>query len=391
MINTFGRVRNINTTKNYVFIGLQTPNKNGYKQLLVDTQDKLNISTIKLLKNNDLIYFCAEEIMNHKGLPIYKLDNIIKIVPSLLSDLPNYNRMGIKTKNFIDALNGKEQLRILNVHDNVIKYLRNYFDSRGYKEVVGNILESTPTSSYTPFFETHSQNGSDLFLRVTTENSLKQTTALTLESTYSLQPVFHNKKKTYTASPQVLTLEYGSLNSSDQEFINFIKNYINSVSLFASSENLDIPELPELKVISYDEAIKIIPDFGLHHLEKIELNKNLIVYDVPANSPFIKKVDGKCVEIQWYINGQFVAHAYQDETNYDKICIAAKEQALSQGLSNYNHMEYFNMAVPDTYSCGLGIEKSLMYILGLNNLISVQNPLGLDAIDDEYGRKRIKR
>ena len=70
-----------------------------------------------------------------------------------------------------------------------------------------------------------------------------------------------------------------------------------------------------------------------------------------------------------------------------RIVNAIKNQAACLDLMEYNQMLYFNLGLPLTYSGGLGIEKSLMYLLGLNHMISIQNPIGVDSLEKEYVRK----
>lgn len=73
--------------------------------------------------------------------------------------------------------------------------------------------------------------------------------------------------------------------------------------------------------------------------------------------------------------------------DYQKIANAIKNQAACQDLMDYNQMLYFNLGLPLTYSGGLGIERSLMYLLGLHHMISIQNPIGVDSLEKEYVRK----
>lgn len=296
--------------------------------------------------------------------------------------------MSMDKRHFVNALNGKEEIKVWNIKNEIFSFLRNYFTHLQYKEVVGELLEEVRTTSLIfPFTVSSKCRDQNYYLRVTLENALKQTTALTLDSTFALQSVFYDKLGKKQESPQTQTLEFVSLNFDDDRMIQFLIDYFEQVLFLAQKFNLEIPAYEKITVLQYSEALKYIPDFGKHHLKHTKLNDNLIVLNVPVESPYILEKDGKKVELQWYIHGHYVAHSYFDEVDYQKIANAIKNQAACQDLMDYNQMLYFNLGLPLTYSGGLGIERSLMYLLGLHHMISIQNPIGVDSLEKEYVRK----
>ncbi len=385
-MNLFGRLRNINKTKNYYFLGLYVPTF-GYINAIID-KNVLKYS----LNIGDLLYFDYEYIKNNEGKDIIRIINITEIVKNNIGTFKESSRNNANLNNFINSFNGNNQLKVYNIYVKTLKYLRDYFNDNHFQEVTGNVLEMVPTSSFVPYFETQSNNSPNhYYLRITTENSLKQTTMMTLKSSYSLGPVFYDKKGKMGEQQQVITLEFVSIDWNHETFIDFIRNYINTIVQFANDEHLNIQKLKDPLVLDYNYVTKKIPDFGPHHIQNTDITENLIVLNVPNNSPFIREIDGNKTETQWYLHGKMVAHAYNDENDYKKRKAAVDLQAIKQDKIFYNTMSYFQYGLPFTYSGGLGIEKSMQHILGLNNMISMQNPLGNDACENELIRKRRKK
>ena len=374
------RVLNIRKHKNVTFLDSYT-SRFGKIQVMYDNELSFPVCC------GDLI--CADVFIetNNRGNKVLRLNKLIKIIPSFEADLYNPNNHGSQREiDFINARNGGMQISLLEYKIKLVEEIKKVLIQKNYIDasLFINTVERFQNGSNIKDAVIKDRSDSEpKYLRVTFENQLKQMSGLTLNSTFAIDKVFRNMGEDNGHINEFLMLEFVSLHEDIDDIINFIFE-IDALSRSVKNDyNLNtLKECDNLEVVSYSSLLKNTSDFSLIQHEL----KNVLIKDFPCDSPYIKSYDNFQSEVRWYMNGKWICHFYEDENDYNEIEKNLKLQDQNTGKENTNPMSYFKWGLPDSTSLGLSIDRWLQLFLGLENINSIANPIGLD-----YVKKRRKK
>lgn len=368
------RVLNIRKHKSVVFVDAYT-NNDKTEQIMFDK----NIFDKNPVKHGDCFAVDGNLATNLKGLEVFKVEECLWVSPCQNWELGKHIQPGDKGYEKyaqINARNGGKQVNIYKLKQELIKELGCFLEKEEFENVKCSVLEKERTGSAIPPFQTKGASNDELlYLRITPENQLKQTSAILLKSVYTIDNVFFNKNPDAKHYPEVCTLEFVALDYTKQKILRFITKVSQIMGSLSKkygfeSELADIPE-----IVDYNDLEKL----GIKYQRRISEFKNTILINTPVHSPFVKSnARGQRTEIRWYVNGAFTAHGYQDETDYSKIKEALQRQKVNNNLENVNEMSYFKWGLPKSTSFGLGIDAVVCRYLNLEHMALACNPLGIN-------------
>ncbi len=369
-----GRILNIRKQKFVVFVDAYTSNQQ-IEQLMFDR----NMFFESGLKRGDCFAMDGNDFTNKNGQQVFNVDNILWISPTQNWDMSRDGKVGEKGYSRFaqeNALNAGSQVRVFKLKNELIKTISDLLEKDGFEAVKCQVLEPKRTASLIPPFETKTRFGNqDLYLKITSENQLKQMSAILLKSVYTIDNVFYNKHADAKHQPESCTLEFVGLDFSRQKLLKLI-THLSQISYDLCEKygfETDKQKLPE--IIDYND----LEHLGIKYQRRIPEFKNTILVNVPVNSPFIHCDEkGSRTETRWYLNGSLTAHGYEDETNPKNIQQMLQKQKQDNQCDDVNEMEYFNWGLPKSFSFGLGIDALVCRYLNLQHMSLATNPLGIN-------------
>jgi len=110
---------------------------------------------------------------------------------------------------YLDLLANPESVRIAKIRSDVVKWIRDFFDNRGFMEVETPILQAIPGgASARPFKTHHNALDIDLYLRVAPELYLKRLIVGGLEKVYEMARCFRNEGIDHAHNPEFTQIEF---------------------------------------------------------------------------------------------------------------------------------------------------------------------------------------
>jgi lysyl-tRNA synthetase class 2 len=109
----------------------------------------------------------------------------------------------------LDLIMNKSTVQTFKARSNIVKFIRNYFDSNGFYEVETPILlKSAGGATAEPFYTEHNDLKMTLALRIATELPLKQLVIGGIHKVYEIGRQFRNEGIDLTHNPEFTTCEY---------------------------------------------------------------------------------------------------------------------------------------------------------------------------------------
>ncbi len=229
-----------------------------------------------------------------------------------------------------------------------ISRLREYLTTRGYVEVETPVLQ-VQTSGEADTFETfHQTNGEVRFLRISPELYLKRMLVAGFERVFELGKVFRNEGISRWHSPEFTTLEIYEAYATHEDARRLVERLIEEVWGYGngptSSVVVDGRHVPE-------EALKGIPGF---------VWRNHLPID---ESPLSPELDGYADRSELYIDGVEVA-------NVGPNLLDVEEQAKKLPEMK-DYLEALRAGLPPSIGIGIGIDRLVAKIAGVDNLRDV--------------------
>jgi len=112
-------------------------------------------------------------------------------------------------KRYLDLLSNEQSMEIAKIRSNVVRELRNYFDSKGFYEVETPVLQTLYGGALAKPFETH-HNALDipLYLRIAPELYLKRLIVGGFEKVYEIAKCFRNEGIDNNHNPEFTQIEF---------------------------------------------------------------------------------------------------------------------------------------------------------------------------------------
>ncbi|MFN4220164.1 MAG: lysine--tRNA ligase [bacterium] len=306
------------------------------------------------------------------------------------------------------------------VRNKIIKFIRNYLDSRGFIEVETPMLNIIPTGALAKPFKTfHNALGIEMYLRIAPELYLKRLIVGNFEKVYELGKVFRNEGISTKHNPEFTILElyqaFADLTDMIQlteDLISQLVNYIhNSQEIeyqgkkinfstpfkkisFAKElykKNIDIEKLRKdkdyLEKIAKElhitnKTLSHVIDKAFDELVKPELIDPTFVLDYPVEiSPLAisKQDDPMYVErFELFIANFEVANAFSELNDpFEQERRFLQQQALKESGEEEAHEydeDYINAlkyGLPPTGGLGFGIDRLVMILTNQNSIREV--------------------
>ena len=109
---------------------------------------------------------------------------------------------------YVDLIMNDEVKGVFVARSRIIKYIRDYMDSRGYIEVETPILHGTAGGAAArPFITHHNTLDIDMYLRIATELHLKRLIVGGFEKVYEIGRIFRNEGMDIKHNPEFTTME----------------------------------------------------------------------------------------------------------------------------------------------------------------------------------------
>lgn len=306
------------------------------------------------------------------------------------------------------------------IRNKIIKFIRNYLDSKGFVEVETPILNIIPTGALArPFKTFHNTLGIEMYLRIAPELYLKRLIVGNFEKVYELGKVFRNEGISTKHNPEftILELYQAFADLSDmieltEDLISQLVNHIhNSTEIeyqgkkinfstpfkkvsFAQElyrKNIDIEKLRKdkdyLEKIAKElhiknKALSHVIDKAFDEFVKPELIDPTFVLDYPVEiSPLAisKQDDPTYVErFELFVANFEVANAFSelnDPFEQERRFLQQKEFKESGEEEAHEYDEdYINAlkyGLPPTGGLGFGIDRLVMILTNQNSIREV--------------------
>ena len=166
----------------------------------------------KKLDIGDVVGITGEVFKTNKGEISVKADTLVLLAKSLLPLPEKFH--GLKDvdlryrQRYVDLIVNPEVRDTFVARSKIIKYVREFLDSRGYFEVETPILMSEAGGAAARPFETHHNTlDLDMYLRIATELHLKRLIVGGFEKVYEIGRIFRNEGMSIKHNPEFTTVE----------------------------------------------------------------------------------------------------------------------------------------------------------------------------------------
>jgi len=321
----------------------------------------------------------------------------------------------------LDLIANPRVRRIFRLRSELIRFLRNFLDERGFLEVETPMMHPIPGGAAArPFVTHHNALDMDLFLRIAPELYLKRLLVGGLERVYELNRNFRNEGVSTRHNPEFTMLELYQAYADYNDMMNLVEEMIpaaaqhllNQIRVDGENGELDLsPPWPRLTMVgAVQEATGI--DFGplsdadarekaaglvevtaddtwgrlLNRVfeEKVEerLIRPTFIMDYPLDiSPLAKKIKERprlTYRFELFIGGREIANAFSELNDpLDQRSRFAGQAARRAGgdLEAHRMDEEFLSALeygmPPAGGMGIGIDRLVMTLTGVPSIRDV--------------------
>ncbi len=379
--------------------------------------DKKTIELFNLIDRGDLIGIKGSLFKTKKGeltINVKKIELLTKSIEVLPEKFH-----GLKDKEtryrqrYLDLIINPEVKEIFEKRRKTIKAIREFLETKGYKEVETPILQPIyGGTNAQPFDSKLNELNMKVYMRISNEMYLKRLITGGYEKIFEFSQDFRNEGIDKTHNPEFLQMEtmaayknYEYNIELCEEMVEFVAKKVLGTTKF-SYQGKEIDVKRPWKKITLIEAVKKETgiDFEKEPIEKIKekaekqkienaknktwaqlltdlfeekvehtLIKPTIVYDFPSElSPLAKKKENnkKFVErFEPYINGWEIGNSYSELNNPEELKKnwENQEKALKKGDSEAQRMDYdfikaMEIGMPPTSGIGIGIDRLVMLL-----------------------------
>ncbi len=325
-------------------------------------------------------------------------------------------------KRYLDLIANHEAKELFIERSKIIRYIREFLDSKGFLEVETPVLQPIPGgATATPFVTHHLSLHRDLYLKIAPELYLKRLLVGGLEKVYELNRNFRNEGISTKHNPEFTMLElyesyadYHTMMDIAEEMVCDVLNKVKG-SLIIEYQGKTLDFTPPWKRLSMNESIKIVTgidldDIGSEDLGdlidkfQLELPKNAtkgevinelfeekveqtliqptFITDYPVEvSPLAKQKPGypHIVErFELFINSMEMANAFtelNDPLEQKKRFIEQAENKssgeINQNFVDYDYIEALEYGMPPAGGLGIGIDRLIMILTNKDSIREV--------------------
>jgi lysyl-tRNA synthetase class 2 len=321
---------------------------------------------------------------------------------------------------YLDLICDPQLIKNFTIRSQIIRYLRNYLDTRHFIEVETPVLASQAGGAIAKPFKTfHNELKQEMTLRISPELFLKQLVIGGMERVYEIGKQFRNEGMDLTHNPEFTSAEfymmgkdYNFLMSFTEELLSGMVTQVNgSLNVEYDDKTIDftppfrrIDMTGELQTLIRDKLsdptfvlpledtvnnlaliqdvcmrldIKATPPFTMSRLidtlvgELLEvqcMNPTFIINHPRVMSPLAKPISGTNLtqRFELFVNGKELANAYTElnspyiqRENFTKVSGSLDDEVPPADMDFVKALEY---GLPPTAGWGMGIDRLVMFL-----------------------------
>lgn len=328
-----------------------------------------------------------------------------------------------RRRRYVDLIANEESRRVAMLRPQIIKAMRNYFDSLGFIEVETPVLQSIlGGAAARPFITHHNTLNMDFYLRIATELPLKRLIVGGLERVYEIGRLFRNEGMSAKHNPEFTTVEiyqaYGDITDMmdlvENTFLHIAKNVLHTEQLVYQNETINLKSpwkrahmvdlitektginffndytLDEARALAKKHDIDVQKHFSIGHIIEMFFEKYVeetliqptFVYGHPIEiSPLAKKNenDPRFTErFELFIVKSEFANAFSELNDpidqKERFLDQLKERDLGNIEANemdIDYVEALEYGMPPTGGLGIGIDRMVMLFTNTPNIRDV--------------------
>jgi len=337
----------------------------------------------KSLKQGDIIEVQGTYANSDRVGPYLELENST-ILSSTNQSLPN-NSFFANLQNRVNQKHLEVMLKpntfdLLKKKSLLLRAFRNYLDNNDFFEVTTGILKELPIVSSAKSFETYwRKEKKNIYLRKAMESDLKKLIIGGFERIYEIGKVFRNEGNSNRHLSELTTVDILKTFSDYKEMILISEDLLNiGAEVFEKKVNIS--------KCSFDDILKdfkikqdtYLDSFNAFKKKIKSFPEAIIIYDLPVDiSPMAKKIINQpslAEHFMVFYQGLNVMHGYSFETNLENI-----KNTESIQTKKHRDVETFDLSfqdtlkygMPPTAGIGLGLERLILKLSGLNHIKDV--------------------
>ncbi|KAF7729243.1 hypothetical protein EC973_004773 [Apophysomyces ossiformis] len=391
-----------------------------------------------LLCRGDIVSFTGVPGKTNHGQISVFVTKEMKVLTPCLHDIP---RSGLKDpekrlrQRYLDLLVNPEAAKILRTRTQIIRYIRNFLDERGFLEVETPVLSANAGGASATPFATHARAlNMDMQLRISPELYLKQLVIGGMDRVYEIGKQFRNEGIDADHNPEFTTCEfyqaYGNLESlivdteamlsglleeihgkhvllsKDGQEINFARPFarINVVERLESKLGRSLPDLEgkgavdELLRLCTDARVPVSQPFTtarildklISHFIEPDCMQPTFLYNHPlALSPLAKtgsetklipqaKGCRVAARFELFVAGKEIVNAYEELNEPKEQRRRFGQQALDRQsgdveapIPDLAFCDALEYGLPPTAGWGMGIDRVVQLLTGASHIREV--------------------
>ena len=323
---------------------------------------------------------------------------------------------------YLDLMTNPDTRKRFQKRSQIVAFLRNYFDSRGYWEVETPMLHPIPGGAAArPFVTHHNALDSELYLRIAPELYLKRLVVGGIEKVYEINRNFRNEGISTRHNPEFTMLEFYTAHKDYHYIMDFVENMTQEVveklygglqvpfgektinfgnfrRLSPKQAVIDIAGLPEadLEPEVIDTTIAqqgIKGDFSaLSYYQKVfvlfeecaeaKIVDPTFIVDFPIEiSPLAKrdpKREGIAARFELFVAGMELSNGFNELNDPFDQAERFKEQAQAHAGGDDEAMHYdadyvtaLEYGMPPAVGVGIGIDRLVMLLTNTTSIKEV--------------------
>ncbi len=426
-VKVAGRIMFLRKMGKASFLNIQDKEGKIQAYISIDSVGEENYNIFKLVDVGDIVGLEGYLMLTRTGELTIKVEKFTFLTKSLQPLPEKYHGLTDVEERFrhryVDLIMNEDSKRIALLRPRIIRSMQHYFDSLGFIEVETSTLQPIlGGANAKPFITHHNTLNKDFYLRIATELPLKKLLVGGLEKVYEFGRLFRNEGMDTKHNPEFTTVElyeaFGDLQSMRRLTENVIRNVCDEVlgTRKVMCGDVEIDFDPEFKWVSMADLVKetlgidFTSDISFEEAKKFTESKGIKVekhwtsngyllnalfeefcekdlvqptflYGHPIEiSPLTKKgKDPRFTErFEFYVNGTEYANAYSELNDpidqKERFIAQLKAKELGDDEANemdYNFLDALNYGMPPAGGIGIGIDRLVMLLLGVQNIREV--------------------
>ena len=336
----------------------------------------------------------------------------VSVLASCTINLPD-REMDVENRTryrHLDMLSSDSMIRVLKARAHLLKHLRAFLDSRGFIEVETPILASKYGGANAKPFVTEHNSSLSLYLRIAPELALKQLVVGGMEKIYEIGKVFRNEGIDSSHNPEFTSCELYQAYANAEDMIELLSTWLNSIlpEVFAPPfQRIDIvpflenklgtllPLSPSVEGTRFLTDILGNLDAGLpkmtmaqqfdkligHFIEPLTEIPTLIMGHPICMSPLSKARPSNPLiadRFELFYKGKELANGFTELNDPKLQRNAFLQQAQDKQAGDAeahppdeDYVQVLEAGLPPTGGCGIGIDRLLMLMTGLDHIRDV--------------------